>query len=113
LHTSSSHTVPEQPELEELEEPEGVLQIYSRRGTTTSQPELSEPEEFWATASQPQPKQLGLLLGEPVGAQITSQVADATAQQTPPTSPPPIRKWLVKKINPKKRLRISVHKNQH
>jgi hypothetical protein len=87
---TSSQTVPEQPELEEVEEPEGVLQIYSPRGTTASQSELSEPE------------QLGIVLCEPVGAQITSQVADATAQQTPPTSPPPTRKCLVKKITPRR-----------
>jgi hypothetical protein len=43
---TSSQTVREQPELEEVEEPEGVLQIYSPRGTTASQPELSEPEQL-------------------------------------------------------------------
>jgi hypothetical protein len=58
-------------------------------------------------------EQLGLALFEPLGAQITSQVADATAEQTPPTSPPPTRKWLVKKITPKKRLRISAQKRQY
>ena len=76
---TSSQTIPEQPELAEVEETE----------------------------------QLGLALFEPLGAQMTSQVADATAQQTPPASPPPTRKWVVKKITPKKRLRISAQKKQY
>jgi hypothetical protein len=71
--------------------------------TVPEQPELVLVEET---------EQLGLVLCEPVDAQITSQVADATTQQTPPTSPPPTRKWLVKKITPKKRPRISAQKNQ-
>ena len=49
---------------------------------------------------------------EPVGANMNSQVADATAQLTPPASPAPTRKWLVKKITPKKRLKIGAQKNQ-
>ena len=59
-------------------------------------------------------QQLDLVLYEPaqVGANINSQVADATAQLTPPTSPAPTRKWLVKKITPKKRLKIGAQKNQ-
>jgi hypothetical protein len=68
------------------------------------QPELAEVEET---------EQLGLALFEPLGAQITEQVADETAEQAPPASPPPTRKWLVKKITPKKRLRISAQKKQY
>jgi hypothetical protein len=80
----TSQTVPEEKEQEDVEEPEGVLQIYSPRVQNhllyAAQPTIepsSSPEQF--------------------GAQIS-----------PPTSPPPPRKWLVKKITPKKRLRNSV-----
>jgi hypothetical protein len=86
---TSSQNVPEQPELAE----------------EITEQELGEP--------QPETEPLGLALFQPLGAQITEQVADEQVEQAPPASPPPTRKWLVKKITPKKRLRISAQKKQY